>query len=106
MTLLIVIQDYINMDGFDIAEKIQKVLQKTAHGEINIVIKSVNNTAEKVEVKNKEKILIGNNLNPILVLNDRMENIMSTARNGRFIVEFLFDKQKITKMNILSDEEV
>jgi hypothetical protein len=94
------------MDGFDIAKKIQKVLQKTAHGEISVVIKSVNNNADKIEIKNKEKILIGNNLNPILVLNDRMENIMNSARNGKFIVEFLFDKQKITKMNILSDEEV
>ena len=94
------------MDGFDIAQKIQKVLKKTPHGEISVVIQSVNNNVEKIELKNKEKILIGNTLNPILVLNDRMESIMENTRKGKFIVEFLFDKQKITKMNILSDEEV
>lgn len=89
-----------NIDGFDVATKVNRLLKKVPYGKIEIGAISQNGNIIGLEFKNTNKIIIKKNENPLIVLSREVTSILEQDGNGKFQVEFCYKNGEIYKLII------
>lgn len=94
------------MDGFDIAEQIQRLVKKNPYGKLDVAFISQNANIIEAEVVITNKILIRKDENPLIILSAQVVNILEEEITGKFTVEFCFKNKEVYKLIIKYNKQL
>ena len=92
--------DFTNMDGFDIATQINRLVKKSPYGKLDISYILQGGDVIETHIAITNKILIKKQQNALIALSAEVVSILEEEVTGKFTVEFCFKNKEVYKLII------